>query len=110
MNHLFTYIEAIGSSDGKVCVIDREVTDNSYEDQGVTVRSVEARYSFSNGVILKHCIEFDEAPLLSDVCSECWISYEVIDSSAEKITPVIKTFVNQCQEDFWLKMQKLRVM
>ena len=110
MNQLYTYIEAINRVDGKVFIVSQVVTDNSYKDQGVAVNSYETIFSFSNGVVLKYDVEFDEVPLSSEVCAECWISYEIIDSLTETISPTKKTFVNKCQESFWLKMQKHRAM
>lgn len=107
MNQLFTYIEAINGVDEKVRIVNKVITNNSYNDQGITVTSFESLLSFSNGVILKHCIEFDELPPSSEVCAEYWISYEVIDSSTESVSPMKKTFINKCQESFWLKIQKM---
>ncbi|CAM3156446.1 hypothetical protein [Moritella viscosa] len=106
MNQLFTYIEAINGVDEKVRIVNKVITNNAYNDQGVTVTNFEALLSFSNGVILKHSIESDELPPSSEVCPEYWISYEVIDSSTESVSPMKKTFLSKCQESFWLKIQK----
>ncbi|OMH36145.1 hypothetical protein [Motiliproteus sp. MSK22-1] len=108
MNNLFTYIEAIKSNNEKLRIIDKVEKDLSYCDQGMTVNSTEVLFYFSNGVTLKYCVEFDETLQLSEVCPECWISYEVMDSSTVKITPIRKSFISQCQEVFWLKTQKCR--
>ncbi|MEH6473463.1 MAG: hypothetical protein V7752_19710 [Halopseudomonas sp.] len=107
MDHLFTYIEAINTPSKALQVVNKVETDNSYNDQGMAVASLESILSFSNGVRLKHCVEFDQQPQAATACAECWISYEILGPHTATITPLRKTFVNQCQQDFWLKIQKL---
>lgn len=108
MNQLFTYIEAISNSEGAVNVLSNSTTDLSYIDQGVRVNNIENMITFSDGVVIKHSVEFDEVKPSDEVCAECWITYEVIESIIGEITPMKKMFTNKCQESFWLRIQQHR--
>ena len=104
MNTLASYIKAINKRKSVVSIVSESQKNGSYIDDEVEVNEVEKTYHFSNGVVIKHKIERDNAP--SDLlCEECWISYEVVNPSHQQITPLRKTFYNTCQESFWLKMQ-----
>jgi hypothetical protein len=67
-----------------------------------------ANYHFSDGVVMRYEFERDDEVAPGDnVCSECWISYKVIHSpEGLKIIPAYKSFINQCQEAFWIKINQ----
>lgn len=106
MDQLVTYLEVIHGVGVRVSIVNTLVTDNSYTDQGIFVNSVETAFTFANGVIVKQVVEFDDVPPSSQICPECWIRYEVIDASSHAIQPMTKTFISQCQQRFWVKMQR----
>jgi hypothetical protein len=87
MHTLFTYISAIHEQNSTVLVINQSTKTNNYIDDEMEVYEAETTYHFNNGVVIKYQTERDNT--LSDlVCSECWISYEVIEADQQKITPV----------------------
>jgi len=56
---------------------------------------------------MKYCSESDLIEANEQVCPECWTSYEEISESGDThISPRRKTFINHCQQDFGLKINK----
>lgn len=105
MNNLHTYIAATKGELNGVKLVASESFDKSYTDQGIVVNCIESIFHFSNGVVMKCCNEADVFEDNEQICPECWISYEVISKSDEThVFPKTKTFLNHCQEAFWLKM------
>lgn len=105
MNNLCTYIAATKGGVNAVSIKSVQSFDKSYKDQDIVVSCIESVFQFSNGVVIKYLSESDLAQVNEQTCPECWISYEVIsESSNTDIFPKRKTFINQCQEDFWLKV------
>jgi len=108
MNNLFSYVSALKESDPLLPITAQRTADNSYTDDGVEISSSEVITEFANGVTLKQQIEFDssEQPY-KQVCAECWISYEVLfEPENVTVRPKKKSFINSCQESFWLKINK----
>lgn len=107
MNNLCTYIAATKGEINAVSLESSQSIDKSYTDQDIVVNCVESVFQFSNGVVIKYLIESDVTEVNAQTCPECWISYEVISESTNThISPKRKTFLNQCQEAFWLKINK----
>lgn len=107
MDNLCTYIAATKGEVSTVSLKSAQSFDKSYTDQGIVVNCIESIFQFSNGVVMKCCSEFDLIEVNEQVCPEYWISYEVISESSNiHISPKRKTFTNQCQEAFWLKINK----
>eukprot|EP00764_Aduncisulcus_paluster_P010825 gnl/Carplike_NY0171/3894_a5253_395.p1 GENE.gnl/Carplike_NY0171/3894_a5253_395~~gnl/Carplike_NY0171/3894_a5253_395.p1 ORF type:complete len:114 (+),score=5.49 gnl/Carplike_NY0171/3894_a5253_395:28-369(+) len=106
MNDLYLYVSLIKNSNSDSFVVDRTSTGDVSEADGVLTEYIEQTVTFENGVIIKQCVEFEQGEVAPDVvCAECWISYEVLsEPSGLDIWPKRKSFVNQCQEAFWLKM------
>ncbi|SDI53969.1 hypothetical protein SAMN04488540_10234 [Ferrimonas sediminum] len=110
MEHLSSYILAIGQSPSRVGLARQQSQQRWYQDQGVEVCETEYHYWFDNGVELiqleeqDHLPETDAAPA-ADCCLECWISYRVIQTAGLAIRPLRKQFHNRCQQRYWLKMQ-----
>lgn len=105
MHSLITYINTIHQHKTAVTIIDKSTKTNSYIDDEIEVNETETTYYFDNGVKILHKREQDNAPS-EQLCEECWISYEVLESGQQQITPLRKTFCNSCQEAFWRKMQR----
>jgi len=107
MNNLYTYVASKNGEHTQLRLDREESLDKSYIEQDVVVNCFESKCYFSNGVVLKYCNESDLLEENSQVCPECWISYEVISQpQGMNILPKKKTFINHCQEAFWLKMNK----
>lgn len=107
MNNLYTYIAAIKGEKTKVTLKSAESFEQSYTDNDVVVNCKESVFHFTNGVVLKYCNESDLLDDDAQICPECWISYEVMSESGDlQIYPKKKTFINQCQEAFWLKINR----
>lgn len=105
MNNLCTYIAATKGDVSSVTLESTQSFDKSYTDQDIDVNCIESVFHFTNGVVMKHCSETDLIEISEQTCPECWISYEVISESGDtRIFPKRKSFINQCQEDFWLKV------
>ena len=106
MNELSRYIAVIHHGrEAAIEIVNTSSSDHSYLDQGINVSSIETTYTFSNRVVIKRRIEYDEVIASAELCAECWISYEVIAPFHEDVQPAKKSFINPCQESFWLKMQ-----
>lgn len=107
MNNLCTYIAVTKGEVSVVSLESSQTFDKSYTDQDIVINCIETVFQFSNGVVIKYLNESDLFDVNAQACPECWISYEVISQSSNTdISPKKKTFINQCQEDFWLKMNK----
>lgn len=105
MNNLCTYIAATKGDVSSVILESSQSFDKSYIDQDIVVNCLESIFHFSNGVVIKLCTESDLTEANDQVCPECWISYEVISEIGDtKISPKRKTFINRCQETFWLRI------
>ena len=96
MNNLASYVSVIHGEANDFTLVSYDNLDKSYEDQGIVVQCGESRYCFSNGVILKYCVESESSEVNDLVCPECWISYEVIEETIHtSIKPKKKTFTNR---------------
>ncbi|QMV16455.1 hypothetical protein [Vibrio spartinae] len=110
MNHLFTYVLAMKKNIVGLSVVEKTQYDSCVEDDDDFIESSEFVVRFDNGVILRKQTEVDQiAPVNDEICSECWITYEVLSQpDSLTITPNRKSFTNQCQEDFWLKINQVQ--
>lgn len=109
MNNLITYILAF--NDDAPEIIDRQKHQQTVKENETNIHYTEERVTFSNGTVMLKNTEFDETldELDDSVCPECWINYEIITQPNKGlITPKKKIFTSQCQESFWLKLQKIR--
>lgn len=110
LNSLFNYVLALEENVAGLSIIET-VSDNScVEDDGVVIEINELVVTFENGVMLKKQTERDHIAQINDeVCSECWITYEVLaQPKGVNVVPNRKNFTNHCQEVFWLKMNKVQ--
>jgi hypothetical protein len=98
---LSTYVAAICCQRSAVAISGCSVEQSSWEDQGFVVSREVLDYQFENGVVIRRTIEQDNFPC-EMACAECWITYEVISSGPNNISPARKTFENACRESFWL--------
>ncbi|MFV0576605.1 MAG: hypothetical protein ACK5NC_14485 [Vibrio sp.] len=109
MENLFTYIQAIKEDTSKVSILDRVESTASFEQDGIITDTYELTVRFDNGVLLRKTTEQDQLDDSDSICAECWISYELIESPENlNIRPRKKTFINTCQEAFWLKINQVR--
>jgi len=110
MNNLFTYILALKESISGLTIIEQVSNENNIEEDGVLIEKNEVIVKFDNGVTLRKQIEYDHIGTMSDeVCSEYWIDYDVISQPENvRITPNKKSFTNECQEIFWLKINQVQ--
>lgn len=110
MNNLYSYISASKSNKSTLKIINTTSYDHSFKDDLSMIDSKEIIIEFANGVTLKKTIETDKNEEVNDaLCSECWIDYEIISEPYNiNIHPKKKIFTNHCQEDFWLKLNKIR--
>lgn len=109
MTNLFTYIFALKEPVVGLSVLDRAVKETVCMEDDLVINSSELIVTFANGVRLKRHVEHDQLESSSDVCSECWITYEIVSRPEDLvIAPDKKSFTNQCQESFWLKMNKIQ--
>lgn len=110
MNSLFTYVLALKEKVNGVSVLEQEFHQSTAVDGDIMIEKSELVVKFENGVTLKNQVERDQTNKYSEqACSECWISYEIIFQPAEmEITPKKKIFTNQCQESFWIKINKMQ--
>lgn len=106
MNNLFTYVSAIKSELPNKLIVKKNLSAESYEENGILTENSELIVTFKNGVTIKQSVEFDSNIKVSDMtCAECWISYQVIsEPEGVNISPKLKNFTNKCQESFWLKI------
>ncbi|SHO55372.1 hypothetical protein [Vibrio quintilis] len=108
-NNLLTYVQTLKGKHSKIKVVDCLVQEESLDENGTTVTRYCADYQFSDGVILRYETEQDEIEQDDYVCQECWISYKVMYSpEGLNIRPGYKSFINQCQEDFWIKINQVQ--
>lgn len=110
MNNLFTYISAMKNESPSDLIAEKALSEQSFEEDGVLTESSELIVIFTNGVSVKQSVEFEHDEAVSDtVCTECWISYEVVAEPTElNVKPKRKCFINQCQESFGLKMNQVQ--
>ncbi|SHE69086.1 hypothetical protein [Vibrio gazogenes] len=108
MNNLFTYVLAMKENIAGLSVLEETRHDNRVEDDGHIIENSELVVRFENGVILRKQTEVDQTePVNDEICAECWITYEVLSQPEHvTITPNRKSFTNQCQENFWLKINQ----
>ncbi|MGF1689907.1 hypothetical protein [Photobacterium kagoshimensis] len=114
MDNLFTYIAAIKGHRTVVSIIHRTVNAHHYIDGDIAVDEELTSYTFDNGVVIQYHAEKDSVldiaigengTVDNQVCEECWISYQVVESGIYAIRPTKKVFYNICQEAFWMKIQ-----
>lgn len=106
---LHYYIQAANSPENHPDITERHHQDNSYEEDGITIISIESEFIFNNGVRLRREYEMEEREPEPGVCAECWIRYEVVEMPPQlMIHPARKHFTNACQESFWLKTMSVR--
>ncbi|UGA54065.1 hypothetical protein [Vibrio sp. VB16] len=104
MNNLASYISVIHGEANDFTLVSYDNVDKSYEDEGVVVQCGESRYCFSNGVILKYCVESESSEVNDLVCPECWISYEVIEETIHtSIKPKKRHLQIDAKSSFGLK-------
>ena len=104
---LFNYICAIKKQASQLTIIKSEVIDNSYQDDDQNIESSETLFYFNNGITIKYSCESETFIDQGQSCNECWITYEVIEAPKHLIvSPQKKSFINHCQESFWLKICK----
>lgn len=110
MNDLFKYVSALHEENVEFSIAEQVLRESTAIEDGIFVESSELVVQFENGVTLKRQIERDHADRHDDdVCSEYWISYEVVSQPISlDVMPKKKTFTNRCQEAFWLKMNKIQ--
>ena len=119
MHNLFTYVSAINQVTASTVASNKFITEqllstDTSEDDGIVTESAERLVTFTNGVKVKQTIEFDDVQEGFDVqgqsdavCAECWISYSVVcEPEGLNIQPKRKSFINKCQQSFWLKMSR----
>lgn len=109
MNDLSDYVAVIQGKSSALVLLHCESHEHRYDDQGIMIDCRQSIFQFENGVCIKYCCESDEVADDEQICPECWISYEVVDEPASiSVHPKQKTFINYCQQDFWLRMNKLQ--
>lgn len=110
MNQLITYVSALKDKQSSQSIVEIAERDTSFTDGDTLIHGRERLITFANGVVLKQQIEFDEcsnSQSTQAVCSECWISYQIIfQPEFLSIQPKKKQFINRCQEAFWLRINK----
>ncbi|MEZ8096166.1 hypothetical protein L4D00_15210 [Photobacterium swingsii] len=111
MDNLFTYIAAIKGHSSDVVITNQATHSHQYIDDGVEVNEEQTSYVFNNGVVIQYHSEKDSIDGIAghaadNVCEECWISYQVLESGVYAIRPMKKVFNNKCQEAFWVKIQR----
>jgi hypothetical protein len=91
-------------------IVEKVLSKRTSEEDGILMESSELFVKFNNGVAVRKLTEHELSGHITDtVCEECWISYKVTEQpSALNVTPKKKNFTNQCQELFWLKINKVR--
>jgi hypothetical protein len=106
MSNLCTYVSAINSELPNELIVEKALSEESFEENGILTENSELVVIFSNGVTIKQSVELDSNIIVPGMaCAECWISYEVISEPKEiDISPKQKSFTNKCQESFWLKI------
>lgn len=111
MNNLFTYVSAMKEELDGLSIIERVHTQQTTEEDGLLIEHSELLVTFNNGVGVRKLTERELSDHDSDtVCEECWISYEVTEQPITlNITPKKKHFTNQCQESFWLQINKAQI-
>lgn len=110
MNNLFTYISAMKEEHDGLSIVSKVLNKQTFEEDGILMENSELFVKFNNGVAVRKLTELELSGHITDaVCEECWISYEVTEQpSALNIAPKKKNFTNQCQELFWLKINKVQ--
>ncbi|MGL1956797.1 MAG: hypothetical protein OCD00_05710 [Colwellia sp.] len=110
MNNLFTYVSTINSPYAGKFVVERKTVKESVENDGIITNYSEQIVKFRNGVIIKQCVEKDGIFSNSEVvCEECFINYEVLfEPDNYDVKPKRKSFINHCQETFWLKISAVQ--
>ncbi|MGF1725352.1 hypothetical protein [Photobacterium nomapromontoriensis] len=109
MNNLFTYISAMKEEPDGLSIVEKVLNKQSVEENGTLMENSELLVKFDNGVAVRKRTERELSGYITEsVCEECWISYDVIEQpSTLNIAPQKKNFTNQCQESFWLKINKV---
>lgn len=110
MNKLATYISAITTGNPEGVITQRQVKEDTRQDDGLVTTCTEQMVDFVNGVTILQSMEIDQDDHNHlAACPECWISYEVVSAPPGlNISPRRKVFVNQCQEAFWLKINTVQ--
>ncbi|MEZ8410788.1 hypothetical protein VHE8714_03402 [Vibrio splendidus] len=110
MNNLFTYISAMKNEPDGLSIVEKVINKQTSEEDGILMENSDLFVKFNNGVAIKKLTERElSGHVTGAVCEECWISYEVTEQpSALNIAPKKKNFTNQCQESFWLKINKVQ--
>ncbi len=110
MNNLFSYITLIKNSPDSKLIVDRVFTEETVEDDWSITQYSEQIVTFQNGVVIKQTMENDlEASDTDMACEECFIDYEVLkEPETCSVMPKSKNFINQCQEEFWLKINSVQ--
>jgi len=99
--------EILNGATAAVTRVDHQVVVNQQDG----IEEETGLYRFDNGVVIRYQREQDLAlPDDDQQCSECWLSYEVVETASRAISPARKVFYNRCQLDFWLKIQKRQAL
>lgn len=99
MINLAYYVKSIKNEEEVSCIKESRKRDDSAE-----VESIAMEWLHDSGVVIRCTHELEIIPHTNNVCPECWICWEVIDSAGQEIRPMKKNFYNACQESFWLNM------
>lgn len=76
------------------------------QDNLTQVMALIQTWLFNDGVIVKCTEEIEIEHYDNDAqCPEHWITWEIVESKSQLISPYKKEFFNLCQQRFWLKMQ-----
>ncbi|MFC1236188.1 hypothetical protein [Vibrio sp. F74] len=110
MNNLFTYISAMKEEPDGLSIVEKVFNKQASEEEDILLENSELFVKFNNGVAVRKLTERELSGHITDaVCEECWISYEVTEQPSNlNIVPKRKNFTNQCQESFWLKINKMQ--
>lgn len=107
---LHSYIRSIKENTSSPCITSHSIINHSYIDQGISVEKYESIFRFEDGTIIKHLTETDSDLANNFDCAETWITYQVLFHPKKSlIEPQLKTFTNNCQEAFWLKIYDKQV-
>ena len=109
MNNLFTYISAMKEESDGLSIVEKLFNKQTSDEDGILMENSELLVKFNNGVAVRKLTERELSGHITDaVCEECWISYEVTEQPSNlNIVPKTKNFANQCQESFWLKINRV---
>ncbi|MEG0868952.1 MAG: hypothetical protein RSG77_18120, partial [Hafnia sp.] len=95
MIELAHYVNAIKNGKEVICIQESCECDDLAEVETITME-----WRHDSGVVIRCTNELEATQYPNNVCPECWICWEVIDSAGQDIRPMKKNFYNVCQESF----------